>query len=110
MNQLYFNLVFVSAIAKIVEWHNEKEIKWFDGKNYITVEFPDNNHLKAIVRRHHVCGKIFWEDNYLNGLLHGKSICWLVDGQKCYEASCDNGNLVKSKYLLKRPTSNYWTA
>ena len=70
------------------------EIHWQDKKgNPITIEPIDVSKNKYIIRRYYSNGKKWWEDNYQNGQLHGKSIGWHENGNKWREEEWLNGQL-----------------
>jgi antitoxin component YwqK of YwqJK toxin-antitoxin module len=72
------------TIGKEIHWENE------DG-DPITVEPVDIEKSKYIVRGYWGNGNKYWEHEYQNGQLHGKSFGWHENGNKHWEVEWQNG-------------------
>ena len=64
--------------------------KWFNKPDY-TISFKSLNTF--VITRWYDNGNKWWEREYQNGRLHGKSIEWFKSGENCWEEEYQSGKL-----------------
>ena len=69
----------IKSIYRYVLIHKNK-IEYLSGDKYKLISF-------------YLTGEKHWEEEYQNGLLHGKIMYWYKDGQKWWEEEYQNGQL-----------------
>ena len=104
-----FHSAYLSILAGIAEYKNDKEIWWEDeyGGN-ITVEFVDNSSVNVVVRRYWANGNKYWKAEYREGKQHGKSIGRYENGNKWWEKEYHQGQLHGKSTGWYKNGSKYW--
>ena len=93
----YKNLLILK-LSHLTEWKNDKEMYMpndmvcYDGA-FFTCEFLGDR--RYVLRGYYENGDIWWERNYKDGKLHGRTILRYVGGKKYWEDIWEDGGLVE---------------
>ena len=83
---------FIAKLSDIAEYKTPNEIWWEDQQgDKITIEFIGNSVSNFVIRDYSDIGNKIFEEEYQNGLQHGKTIWWYEKGNKYYEVKYKNG-------------------
>lgn len=85
---------YIAKLSGIVEYKNDKEMWWesFIGTMF-TIEFIENSIDNAIIRSYHANDQVYQIMPLKNGVAHGKFIVFFGDGSVHWEDDYENGVL-----------------